>query len=711
MLRSGATSPRSVLRAIPTRAGLAIATESSTSGKKRASWADQYKAFSSAARRMFAVTPYKQDQVKTFAHQKTLPRLPVPALESSLSKYVKSLRPLLLEQARQQGHDEAWVEAEMTKREDIAKDFLQTRRHLQQRLIDIDRATPSNWLDDHFWIRVAYHSWRVPLPVNSNWWILMAHDQDVPKAITDGRPLDGEFTDWQVKRAAGLTWRLIDFKRRLDTEEILPDGSRAGPFDMHQYTRIYGVNRVPRKPFDLLTHAPHPHPARHILLIIRDQFYRVDVIDEAGRYKSQDEIESAYWGAVADVKSRSGADLDAPVGLLTGNGRDTWTDSRERLLAVAPENRQAMSLTEDALITVALDDWTRVHDSPYPSSLSSELKQSTTGDVIDRSLDLDSHVLNSCAGRQGHNRWFDKAVGINVESNSRATMMGEHSPCDALIPSIVCDYALAEGCGKESAPAKPSSDFARIRWKTDEGTLADIKAAEAVVDGLVKDSDGQMLWFDEYGVDWIKKSAKQSPDAYLQQALQLAWFKDQGKATATYETASTRLFLHGRTDVIRSFSEDSWRWVQAMTSGKSDSKTLYDLLTKATQYHNQFTRESSMGKGFDRHLLGLKLVLQPGESHPLFEDELFSLSQEWKLSTSGLSAGDRFFGTGFGTVWPDGYGINYLAGNKIIKFGIESKKSCPTTSTHKFRTALAEALREMRAVCEEAAPASTPPKL
>jgi hypothetical protein len=34
--------------------------------------------------------------------------------------------------------------------------------------------------------------------------------------------------------------------------------------------------------------------------------------------------------------------------------------------------------------------------------------------------------------------------------------------------------------------------------------------------------------------------------------------------TATYETASTRLFAHGRTDVIRTLSTDSRNWVKAM---------------------------------------------------------------------------------------------------------------------------------------------------
>ena len=47
-----------------------------------------------------------------------------------------------------------------------------------------------------------------------------------------------------------------------------------------------------------------------------------------------------------------------------------------------------------------------------------------------------------------------------------------------------------------------------------------------------------------------------------------------------------------------------------------------------------------------------------GEAANLFSDELFQRSQTWKLSTSGLSAGYQLRGTGFGTVYPDGYGIN-----------------------------------------------------
>lgn len=59
-------------------------------------------------------------------------------------------------------------------------------------IADVDRSTPNNWLDDAFWLKLAYHSWRVPLPVNSNWWLLMADDLSIPASVRNSIPAKGE---------------------------------------------------------------------------------------------------------------------------------------------------------------------------------------------------------------------------------------------------------------------------------------------------------------------------------------------------------------------------------------------------------------------------------------------------------------------------------------------------------------------------------------
>lgn len=123
-----------------------------------------------------------------------------------------------------------------------------------------------------------------------------------------------------------------------------------------------------------------------------------------------------------------------------------------------------------------------------------------------------------------------------------------------------------------------------------------IEEAESRANEVIADSEASQLWFGQFGAQWIKEngelddtfvlylsvyiyhecteeiqcfvllspSAKVSPDAFIQMALQLAYWRDQGQFSATYETASTRMFAHGRTEVIRTFSTDSRAFVLGM---------------------------------------------------------------------------------------------------------------------------------------------------
>jgi len=113
------------------------------------------------------------------------------------------------------------------------------------------------------------------------------------------------------------------------------------------------------------------------------------------------------------------------------------------------------------------------------------------------------------------NRWFDKGYTIIVETNSRAGAMGEHSPCDALVPSIVADYAVTQSIIPEtfSSPEPPPffsgrdldvAGWERLDWVTDARIKAECVAAESRAERLIADSDDSVLWFSDYGTDWIK---------------------------------------------------------------------------------------------------------------------------------------------------------------------------------------------------------------
>lgn len=60
------------------------------------------------------------------------------------------------------------------------------------------------------------------------------------------------------------------------------------------------------------------------------------------------------------------------------------------------------------------------------------------------------------------------------------------------------------------------------------------------------------------------KRFKVSPDAWVQLVKQLAFHKMFGRPGVTYESCQTRKYQRGRTEVIRSASNESKAWAEAM---------------------------------------------------------------------------------------------------------------------------------------------------
>lgn len=84
-----------------------------------------------------------------------------------------------------------------------------------------------------------------------------------------------------------------------------------------------------------------------------------------------------------------------------------------------------------------------------------------------------------------------------------------------------------------------------------------------VVQKLINDIELRIYVHNEYGKGFMKASAM-SPDAYIQMALQLAYYRDAGKFNLTYEASMTRLFREGRTETVRPCTIESAAWVEAM---------------------------------------------------------------------------------------------------------------------------------------------------
>lgn len=114
--------------------------------------------FTTSTRSMFALTPYRgapgTSQPKTFSRQRALPRLPVPQLDATLERYLKSLEPLLQQKEEFGELKGSSAKEELEKRRKWAEELMKegsVGTKLQHRLIDVDRTTPNNWLDDRYW--------------------------------------------------------------------------------------------------------------------------------------------------------------------------------------------------------------------------------------------------------------------------------------------------------------------------------------------------------------------------------------------------------------------------------------------------------------------------------------------------------------------------------------------------------------------------------
>ncbi|KAI4521333.1 acyltransferase ChoActase/COT/CPT [Schizophyllum commune Loenen D] len=649
----------------------------------------------------------------------SLPRLPIPDLQKTVDRYLNSLEPFMLEEDARGGMS---YTSARTLRDRWATEFTEgIGATLQERLIALDKASPNNWLDDNFWINKAYLEGRSSLLINSNWWLAFKDDDLIPPAQAEQDAEEGGLfgiTPLQIRRAAWITHRVLDFREKLALQEIHPETTKTGIWMQENTRKVFNTTRKPEPYCDVVTSTPFPSEnpaARRMNLNVHNWFYAVDVYDDHCRPLPPTRIEANIRSAVADAHARRQAGETAvPVGILSADNRDEWTKNLAHLLSLSPANKETYEAVVDAVMGLSLDTLptTPVHhhpntDTPIPFS-STRIKP------------LDEH-LHSIRGTTHNvaNRFFDKSFTLIVDPLTRAGAIGEHSPVDALVPSIVAEYGIVEGCPSfdDVQPEAPSSSgFRRLDWVVDDEVERACARAKAHADALIVDSDNMELWFEDYGTDWIKNSAKLSPDAYIQMVLQLAYYRTAGEFSATYETALTRMFKHGRTETIRSYTAEAREWVLAMCANPgernyvADPRKLRALLDAAVQKHTRLTRLAATGQGIDRHLMGLRLMLRPlnGENVALFEDVLFDKSQQWKLSTSGLSAGLLFNGTGFGAVYPDGYGINYLAAPDMIKFGIESKHSCPTTSTEGFRLAVIDALRDVKALCSADTPNDIP---
>ena len=518
-------------------------------------------------------------------YENSLPKLPVPSLAETASKYLKSVRPLL-------------SPADFARTETAVREFVKPGgigEKLQTKLVrKAQDPDCKNWLAE-WWDDAAYLEYRDPVVIFVSYFY--CHRDDRHRRLP-------------AQRAAAITKATLDFKRQVDEDTLEPDYMRKAPIAMSSFKYMFNTCRIPEESKDKVPIFGH-QGNQFITVARKNKFYKVwHEVD--GKELSTADLEAQF----RKVIEMAGDENGTPIGVFSADNRDNWAANRKALIAANPANEAALAALEKSSFLVCLDDTT-------PHTLEERARE--------------------CWHGNGRNRWFDKPCQFIIFDNGRSGFMGEHSMMDGTpthrLNHYICDILAKNKLDHGNPVAQsnlPAPEEIKFHLTSDVNTR--LHKAEKAFDTLVNKYDLRVLYYQGYGADLIKQF-KSSPDAWAQMMVQLAYYKFYNVNRPTYESAATRKFQLGRTETCRSVSDESVAWCKAMEDPAVSNEHAKELGYKALAAHVKYIAEASDGKGVDRHLFGLKKLLSPEDGVPqIYEDPSFSYSSHWFVSTSQLSS-------------------------------------------------------------------------
>nr|WP_221494427.1 choline/carnitine O-acyltransferase [Actinomadura coerulea] len=584
---------------------------------------------------------------RTFGNEERLPRVPLPTLDETCERFLEWCGPLLTADER------ARTESALAS---FARPGGPGRRlHAALERYEAGEGVDS-WLDT-FW-PYRYLGRRDRIALNANFFFLFK-----------------ESPEGQVERAAGLVAGALDYKLRLDREEIPPVVQRGRPLSMAQNRYLFSTTRIPGAEQDTVrapytAEWPGPSDARHIVVLFRGNMIRMDVLGPDGRPHTLGELRA---GLAAVMKAEAAPEPSA--GHLTTKARAEWAASREALLALG--NTKALDDVETALFCVCLEDFV----PPNP-------------------LDACDHLLHGDSA----NRWFDKAVSFVVFGDGTAGINVEHCGLDGTTILSFVDALLSESPEELSRRSGARSQglpvVEAIEFTLDDALRRDIGDAAAAFAAYGAATATATVSFDDFGTESVKQ-LKMSPDAFVQMAYQLAHKRAKGRVGATYESIATRQYRNGRTEAMRVVTPEALRFVEAMDDPAAGAGARRDAFRAAADAHVRRARECQAGQAPEQHLWELQLIqkrrgaeLGVTEPLPLFQSPGWLVMRDDYLSTSSApSVNIRYFG--FGSTSEQCIGVAYVL--LPDRFNVYLSTPRPVADAMlEFADRLREAVRELR---------------
>uniref|UniRef100_A0A8P4KD73 carnitine O-palmitoyltransferase n=1 Tax=Dicentrarchus labrax TaxID=13489 RepID=A0A8P4KD73_DICLA len=570
--------------------------------------------------------------------------------------YLESVRPLM-------------DDTEYERMNNLAAEFESSLGNRLQWYLKLKALWAANYVSD-WWEEYVYLRGRSPLMVNSNYY-------GMDFLYVTPTPI-------QAARAGNSIYAFFLYRRKLNKEEIKPVSLATIPCCSYQFERMFDTCRIPGA---LTDSVQHWQDSDYIAVYHRGRYFRLRVY-QAGRLLCPREIEFQIQRILDDPAPPSKG--EANLGALTAGDRIPWAKARTKYFS-SGVNKRSLDCIEKAAFFVTLDDD----------------EQGMMGD--DPAASLDCYAKSLLHGKC-YDRWFDKSFSVVYFKNGKNGINAEHSWADAPVLSHLWEYTLATDCfqlgynAEGHCKGEVDSSLPRpqkLNWEIPPECEEQISQSLAVAQALADDVDFHVFAFRDFGKGKVKR-CRVSPDAFIQIALQLAYFRSRRTFCLTYESSMTRLFREGRTETVRSCSNESSAFVRALEGGEVRLR----LFRAASEKHQNLYRMAMTGAGIDRHLFCLYVVSKYLGVESLFLKEV--LAEPWRLSTSQTPIQQMELfdmvnhpeyvscGGGFGPVADDGYGVSYsILGENVINFHISCKHSCPDTDAHKFGALIRKALHDL----------------
>eukprot|EP00762_Andalucia_godoyi_P006293 ANDGO_05886.mRNA.1 mitochondrial Carnitine O-acetyltransferase len=601
------------------------------------------------------IAPFPVSGSKMLSNQLSLPKLPVPSLDESVDRFLRSLRGISTEEEFQRTRALLMDFAKPGGQGELLTKLLQERA----------AASSTSWLSE-WWLQWAYVDYRDPLVLNVSYFFSF----DAIPGIA------------MLERAAQLTLAVAEYKQQFLAGAIPCDtvGGKT-PICMDMFKYMFNTVRLPvtsRDQMQIFNYRKY----NHVIVSVKGYFYRMEIVHPDGRLFTLEEIHlqlARIWEASRALPENR----DSSIGVLTTEHRDTWAVLHQHLEGLSPLNAKSLLEIGSASFVVCLEE-----QSP-------------------RDIATYDHELWHADGR---NRFFDKSMHFIVFPDGQAGYLGEHTGMDGTVAMGCVDYACARtrsyARSKLFLPVNhetPLTDasipnrFRFLEFSLDDTMREGIQRAHRNLVKIVREHSLSPVRFNTFGKETIK-TWKVSPDAFFQAAIHMSYYKIWGRMSPCYESAQTRTYGFGRTETGRTATPEMKAFIEAFldSTGNVTKSTKHELFHVACMRHSAIMKDASAAQGVDRHFVGMRLIA--GERniplHPVFQDPLFKRSSYWTLSTSNMTS--EWFVAGFGAVVPDGYGVCYCVRSHELLFHVSSRN----LRSDFFAECMKESLNELAALCE-----------